>query len=105
MPKSIMATLKEELGAESPAHVLEKVQALKATATNGQGPLGITLTMSRTAPRYNHALIGVMSLEDWQRLQGMVNHFLREVLAPEVQRMEVEAEVQRRLNEGEHQQP
>lgn len=102
-PKSataVMTALKEELEAENPAQVLERVQSLKARATDGQGPLAVTLTMDRTALRYNHALAGVADLDDWQRLQGMVEHFLREVLEPEIRRMQIEAEVQRRIGDA-----
>lgn len=102
-PKSataVMVTLKKELEAENPSQVLERVQALKAIAiANGQGPLGITLTMARATTRYNHALIGVVDLKDWHRVQGMVQHFLQEVLGPEIKRLEIEVEVQRRLSE------
>lgn len=105
-PKStmtVMAALKKELEAESPEQVLEKIQALKAAAVNDQGPIGVMLTMARTTLKYNHALTGLVNLEDWRWAQGMVEHFLREVLNPQVRQMEVEVEVQRRLEE--HQQP
>ena len=107
-PKSttaVMTTLKKELKAENPEEVLTAVETLRAAnefmtkkLADDRGPLAVVLAMDRTALKYNHALAGTTSIEDFQRIQGMVDHFSREVLGLQIRQLEVEAEVQRRLS-------
>lgn len=107
-PKSVtavMTTLKKELEAENPEQVLAQVKTLKMAnesmtrkLADDRGPLAIVLTMDRASLKYNHALTGITGIEDFQRTQGMVEHFLREILSPQIRQLEVEAEVQRRLS-------
>lgn len=109
---TVLKTLKEELGAGNPEEVLDKVQNLKAISeklskrlTDSQGPLSLTLSLNRATAKYSHAMTAANDLPDLLLIQTVIEHFRAEILGPAIRQLEVEAEVQRRLEDIEEKQP
>lgn len=103
-PKSaaaVITALKKEFEEESPEQILERVKALKAAAQvlpqHLRGAASLTLCLDYGTQRYGFAMSGAENLGDLKAIQGIVEHFQREVLGPRIRQLEVEAEVQRRL--------
>lgn len=102
---AVMKILKEQLDAENPEQVLEKVQHLKTISqrlADDRGPLAIILTMDRVTLKYNHAVTGIANeLEDQYHVRNMLEHYLREILGPQIRQSEIEIEVRQRLKRNE----